>query len=348
MGISKLIWRGQTLLDLTDVSVTSDNLYEDTTAHGIDGESVLGAASTDHSVEDSIVDGSIISYENNELTSLGGTDAASTFRNCTQLQYVSLPSVSILNGYNFYNCTSLTSVNLPALSSLTVNGYQFYNCTSLPNLNFLNSNIKYLPLHCFDYCRSLEAIDLPNVATTTQYVFRGCTSASYVYMPNLTNIGAGGYQFSGCTALTSVFIGTSGGTHCFDGDTVLVSAVLTGSVKMNSYSFQGCTKLEIVDLNTTQMDNREFYNCSSLKTIILRNSSVVTMKQSPTTSNTCWYNTAYASGGAGGTIYVPEALLESYPTATNWSILDGYGTISWLPIEGSIYENYYANGAAIT
>lgn len=58
-------------------------------------------------------------------------------------------------------------------------------------------------------------------------------------------------------------------------------------------------------------------------------------------------NTPFKSGGAGGEIYVPSALIDTYKASANWSTLDGYGTVTWKAIEGSIYENAYADGTPI-
>lgn len=65
--------------------------------------------------------------------------------------------------------------------------------------------------------------------------------------------------------------------------------------------------------------------------------------------------TPFKSGGTGGTIYIPKVLYDElgtgsaldYKAATNWATIDGYGTITWAQIEGSQYENYYADGTPI-
>ena len=66
--------------------------------------------------------------------------------------------------------------------------------------------------------------------------------------------------------------------------------------------------------------------------------------------------TPFKSGGTGGTIYIPKVLYDELGTgsakdfkaATNWSTIDGYGTITWAQIEGSQYDGYYADGSPIT
>ena len=54
------------------------------------------------------------------------------------------------------------------------------------------------------------------------------------------------------------------------------------------------------------------------------------------------------SNGSGGTLYVPQALISTYQSATNWSTILGYANNQILPIEGSIYENQYADGTPFT
>ena len=64
----------------------------------------------------------------------------------------------------------------------------------------------------------------------------------------------------------------------------------------------------------------------------------------------------FASGGSGGTIYIHKALYDhlgdgtelDYKAATNWSTVDGYGTVTWAQIEGSYYETHYADGTPVT
>lgn len=47
-------------------------------------------------------------------------------------------------------------------------------------------------------------------------------------------------------------------------------------------------------------------------------------------------------------LWVPEALVDSYKAATNWSTRISGGYITVHAIEGSIYENAYADGTPIT
>lgn len=120
-----------------------------------------------------------------------------------------------------------------------------------------------------------------------------------------------------------------------------------------SYVFRENTKLTTADFgpNLTKIGQQEFAGCTNFAKLILRREGYIVLLGSPNTFN----GTKFASGGSGGTIYIPKALYEhlgdgsalDYKVATNWSTLDGYGTITWAQIEGSQYENAYADGTPI-
>lgn len=55
MGISKVVYGGQTLIDLTGDTVTEDKLLKDVTAHGKDGEVVTGTCEFDVNSQDATV-----------------------------------------------------------------------------------------------------------------------------------------------------------------------------------------------------------------------------------------------------------------------------------------------------
>lgn len=96
-----------------------------------------------------------------------------------------------------------------------------------------------------------------------------------------------------------------------------------------------CPKLEFVDLGpSSAVGTTTFTNDTSLKTIILRRGAAPAALQNLNTFN----GTPYDSGGSGGKVYVPSALIEQYKNATNWSVLVGYGTVEFVAIEGSEYE----------
>lgn len=166
------------------------------------------------------------------------------------------------------------------------------------------------------YRRSnITSVSAPNATVIGTQAFYYCTNLASVSFPSVTSF-TGNYNFNACTSLTSI---------------ALPSYDATGVAQV----FYGCSALATVDYGKcTKIDGSTFTNCASLATLILRRSSGIC-----TLANTNAFNgTPFASGGAGGTIYVPSALIATYQAATNWSTLDAYGTITWAAIEGSVYE----------
>lgn len=108
--------------------------------------------------------------------------------------------------------------------------------------------------------------------------------------------------------------------------------------------FDSCLNLKTVDMlfDATGIGTYLFTRCTSLKTVIIRDTKRVSLSQM-----SAFTNTPFASGGSGGTLYVKQSLISSYQSETNWSTLLSYENNQILPIEGSIYDGYYADGTPI-
>lgn len=101
-------------------------------------------------------------------------------------------------------------------------------------------------------------------------------------------------------------------------------------------AFRNNTALVIADLGgvTNVGTTNCFVSCSALRTLVLRRTaSVCNLGAWSATSMGGIYSNPSAS-----TIYVPEALLTSYQTATNWSTAYAAG-LTFQKIEGSIYDD---------
>ena len=146
--------------------------------------------------------------------------------------------------------------------------------------------------------------------------FRYCSSLASISFPNVTKFSGGNNEFGGCTALTqAMFPKLSEWSSCF-------------------YAFADCTNLAVCDLGSiASMNNNTFNGCTSLRTLILRKTGSIC------TAN--WWNAAVFGGlynnPTQSTIYVPQALISTYQTATNWSSAYASG-VTFKKIEGSIYE----------
>lgn len=180
-----------------------------------------------------------------------------------------------------------------------------------------NDRVTELGDYAFTQYAALEKISLPNAASIGTNAFYRCSNLKEVDLPSA--ITWGGNAFRECTSLTEV--------------TLPATLVLP--------SFYGCTSLEKVDVgNAGQLSAsasiaaNTFGTAALFDTLILRRpTSIVSLH-----STSAFNGTPFASGGTGGTVYVPEALMESYQTATNWSTLYEAGTCNFMAIEGSEYE----------
>ena len=160
------------------------------------------------------------------------------------------------------------------------------------NLNFSisNNDIKSIASYKF-YGSGLTTIDLPECTSIGNEAFGHCTSLTTVNLPKCTSIRD--YAFSNCTSLISIN--------------------LSSCTNVNN-PFESCINLTTINLPECTNINGAygFIRCTSLTTIILSNNQVVTL------GNINAFNNSAISNGSGY-IYVPDNLVDSYKTATNWS-----------------------------
>lgn len=167
-----------------------------------------------------------------------------------------------------------------------------------------------------------------------------------IYAPGVTYYGTSASSY--CTNLVSVYIGgnpASPGSYAFRGCSSLKEIRIpyfSRSSGLGGYGLEGCTSLEVLDYGNILTAAFNYLPVCPLHTVILRSTErVVTLS-----ANALNNSTAFQSGGTGGTIYIPEMFYVhlgdgtslDYRAATNWSVYDGYGTITWAKIEGSEYE----------
>ena len=82
------------------------------------------------------------------------------------------------------------------------------------------------------------------------------------------------------------------------------------NITMNNHFFENCSKLEYLDLgNLHRIDETFCQNCYRLQTVILRRSSVVPLNN----------RNAFQNNASGRYFYVPDSLVNSYKSATNWN-----------------------------
>lgn len=193
---------------------------------------------------------------------------------------------------------------------------------------------------------TIQSYESSAVTSIGNYKFQSCTHLTSVVCPDVTSIGAN--SFDGCTVLATVSMKKlssirSGGQYAFRNCIALENIAFPLLNEVTANTFNGCSALERVDVKGAYVRASAFANCTNLTVLILRNSATSSLA-----NINAFSGTPFASGGAGGTLYVPQSLISSYQSATNWSTILGYANNSIQAIEGSEYENSYADGTPIT
>lgn len=160
-----------------------------------------------------------------------------------------------------------------------------------------------------------------------------------------------------CTSLTNLTIicnNTAFPSYVCNNMTNNYIWIVKGTLKsMSQNAFRGNSGLTCLDLTYSGMGSfptNSFYGDSKLATIIIRGNVIAPLSGAV---GGAFSSTPFASGKAGGTLYVAQSLIDTYKEATNWSTVLAYektdGTLQnqILPIEGSIYETQYADGTPL-
>ena len=215
----------------------------------------------------------------------------------------------------FYNYWA-TSVSIPNATKVGNSAFaQMNKCTHISAPKLMT-----VPMR-FAWATKLTSVDLPPVTKIEHQAFQ---NTQLKLFPNLSSV-----EY----IQDSVFQGIS---------TITDKSLILPSIINLGYSvFQGITSLELVDLGENldhdpslpHLRNALFSGCFGLKTLILRKTSLVSLQ-----NVNVFQNTPFASGGTGGKVYVPQALIPEYQQATNWSTLYAAGTCTFVAIEGSEYE----------
>ena len=196
--------------------------------------------------------------------------------------------------YSFEYCDTFPLTSLPD-TIINIEKYAFRDCTEL-HLSHLPKNLTKINDSTFSTCTELALKSLPDGITSIgTYSFYNCPNLELESLPDgLTSIGD--HAFYNCEKMT-------------------IKSIPSKITTINEYVFQKCKSItEMTCLgNITTIKNTAFRDCSKLSKFMLPNITSV-----PTLSHpNVFYGTPIESGT--GYIYVPDALVESCKSASNWS-----------------------------
>ena len=195
----------------------------------------------------------------------------------------------------------------------------------------ISSSVEKIVERAFYKRDRITSVTIQGSPYVENYVFANCNSLASVSLPNVTKLyssynNVAAYLFQNCTALTVVVLPSH------------------GAYNTPTYMFDGCTSLHTFDIkNCNNLGSNFFKRCSSLRTLILRRTdSVMTTAGSGNQQFGGIYDNPNDS-----VIYVPESLLASYRSASNWVNLYNLNNNIFQKIEGTTYETHYADGTVI-
>lgn len=160
---------------------------------------------------------------------------------------------------------------------------------------------------------TLTAID-SNVASVVAYACRGLNKIATVNLPNATSLGT--YAFYYCTAIKSFNAPkvTSLGTYLFYNCDKLTNVNFPLATSIPAQCFYSCGVLQKADFGVaSSIAASSFAYCEKLTTLILRRTSAI----ATLANKNAFVDTPIEDGT--GYVYVPDSLVDTYKTATNWS-----------------------------
>lgn len=369
MGISKVSLDGNTLMDLSSVTVTEADLINNNTAHDNKGDVIVGEGKINQAKQ---VLGHTVSgeYINSGVTTIGGRAFSG---GNTGLTRVFFPNVTLIRSYAFTDCASLTEISFPEVT--TIGSYSFQNCSALVSASF--PKLTSIPESGFNTCRKLKTLDIPNVTQIghaglqycaltelvstklqgiSSYGMRGSGSLKTVNIPNATWLSE--QALASCAKITTYFVPrvSSLGAYQFNNGASdpLQKVAYPSLSSIGTDVFHNSKSITTLDFGIAMasIGNRSFQTSPKLATLIFRKpNTIVTLGYT-----NAFDDTPFKSGGTGGTIYIPKVLYDhlgdgsalDYQSATNWSTIYARGVITWAQIEGSEYEFNYADGVPCT
>lgn len=159
MAYNKIVYKGETLIDLTDLDVAEEDVAQGKTFIKSNGVKSTGTSTGGGST------GKFAEYVDGNLTEVSAAD---------------LNGISKIRDYAFYKCSKLTSVEIP--NSVTSIGKEaFCECSGLTSIT-IPDGVTSIRYSTFYECTGLTSITIPNSVTSIgDYAFTACTNLKDVY-----------------------------------------------------------------------------------------------------------------------------------------------------------------------
>ena len=272
---------------------------------------------------------------------LTGTLPYGTFTNSGVTKVTNLGSITTITSYDnsvgvFGGCANLTNVILPA-SLIDLGAWAFYNCSVLANINL--GRVKKIGNSAFYNCTSLEIEDLslPNLETLGQNAFYGVKIKKISNLGKLTTLPTASnttQNFGDKSVLEEVVL-PSGVTEIpaqsFYNYSALVKINLDNIITINGSTFNSTSIRDAILPNIVSTGSYSFANNKSIEKVLF-GSNIATIGDCAFQNNSSLqhiiclattppsvYTTSFRYIHSDYYIYVPDASVEAYRTASGWS-----------------------------
>lgn len=220
---------------------------------------------------------------------------------------------------------TLTEYSNSEVTTISNNGFRYFNTletVSLPNVEVIGS-------YAFNYCTTLTSASFPKATTISSYAFNYCTALTSASFPNLEAVSQGAFQV--CPKLESLYFPNAkkigkNAFYCNSGYMPLREINFPSATEIGDSSFSRAiyvTKAYIPKAEVIK--SSAFSDCYNLTAVIIEQTNSVCTLSSANVFSGCYHilgtvNATYNPDGLkDGYIYVPDALVEDYKAATNWS-----------------------------
>lgn len=317
MAISKLILNGVTQMDVTSTTAVANDVAQGKNFILANGTIGTGTATPTIAITD-VVD-SVTGGTTRTISSTG------------------------------YAADQIATNNLPTgvitLSS-NITSIAKYAFAKKPITKIYGSEVTTIEEGAFMECSNLKEVDFPILTTVGSRAFYSSGLEEFI-SSSLNKVNSN--LFENCSSLKKILLtatGTFTGNYWVKNCPALVELRTPNSTNtsMNGFGFTGNISIDIYDIGkSNQLYISNLPTTAPLSVLIMRKENgVVTFQTGASSLNSL----AFAEGGTGGEIYIPEVLYNhlgdgtslDYKANSAWAELETRGTVTWKKIEGSVWE----------
>lgn len=186
--------------------------------------------------------------------------------------------------------------------------------------DYISDKVASVRQYAFDKCANLTGVSLQNCVNIETGAFRSCTALKNANLPSCETF-SGGSNFDNTIKLQSINIPNL--TTIENGQRIFVNSALKefdapnlvsiGSTTNNLFgSCKELNKINLPKLSGTTISANTFNYCSKLTVLVLGGNELNPL------DNVSAFNGS-AIKNETGYVYVPDALVDTYKTATNWA-----------------------------